>query len=452
MRKIFTWVILVLTVAVANAQETQLLPESIQRDVDLAKRIIDTDSYKGNANHVYKAETDVSSRVFWVDDWSITNTFEGNDYRTVFTVFPDKAQGLYWDADSLKEDGPNEINWNSVGISFDPKDNTWFDRDLSRIRDWHNYTIDSVFFTYAYLRRTHDSIIDKIILQTYKGSQLLRRANSGAIGNSATVGYNSTKGEGTNFHDSIHLTLTADDTSTQVRSEGTFFSGTTGIAMKEPIEMTAGEIFGVTINFEPGFEYDKGGDDTLYIDSRLLNKYDTLEKSPMNTLFVTGRLQSDYNDLQSPVTPLTSYNNGMFISRRISGSTRPTRYANGSYIYPGEVPVVFYPRIGVRINAKFDVGLAEKDLRDGFGLGELYPNPAKSGTELNLSFAVDGNERVNISIFDLSGKKVMEVVDGKYEAGKHRLTFQANDLESGLYLYTMTAGSYSKTQRFSITD
>lgn len=445
MRKNFTWLILLLAVSVANAQEVYRISEA------QAEQMMRTSKMVSNDHMSNKAETEVAGRVFWVDDWAITNTFDGDDYRNVYTIFPDKIQALYWNVDEQEEEVA-EVNWNSAGISFDPKDNTWFDPNLPKIRDWHNYTIDSVFFQFGYLRRSHDSIVDKIIVQAYKGNQLLRRAGTGsAAGKSATVGYNSSKGEGTNQSDSIHVTLTADDSSTVNRTTGTFSVRTVGIPLNEPLEMTAGEIFGVTINFESGVT-DFDSDDTLYMDPRLYNKYDTIQQTRLNTMFVSGRLQSDYNDLSSPVSALESFNNGMFISRRISGTNRPTRYSSGgSYIYPGDVPVAFYPRIGVHYSAKFDVGLDENTV-DGYGLGDVYPNPAPKGTELNLSFAVNSRENVTITVYDLTGKKVMDIVDGQYEAGKHKTSFNASELESGMYLYTMTAGTYSKTERFTVNN
>ena len=454
MRNIFTWIVLVVAVSVANAQTP--IPSNSLEDRVAPNAIVGPSAIEPSSKS-WKAETQINARVFWVNDWSITNTFEGEPYRTVFTVFPDKAVGLYWDNDKQEEaEEASEILWNSVGISFDPKDNTWFDRNVSRIRDWHDYTIDTVWFQYAYIRRSADSIVDHIVLQTYKGNQLLRNSNTNA-GKAATVGFSSGKGEGTNFTDSMHVPLTADDTSATTWNEGSFTLSTTGIPLDNPVEMKAGELFGVTLNFKSGVtDYDPKGGDTLYVDSRLKAKYDTIQKTRLNTLFISGNRQSAATDLglNSPVTELSSFNNGMLISRRISNST-PTRYSpGGSYTYgqAPAVPVAFYPRIGVSVSAKFDVGLEEENLLEGFGLGVLYPNPASKNAELNISFAVDHEEQVNIAVYDLSGKKVMDVVNGKYAQGKHRTTFNASNLETGMYLYTMTAGAYSKTQRFTITD
>jgi hypothetical protein len=69
-----------------------------------------------------------------------------------------------------------------------------------------------------------------------------------------------------------------------------------------------------------------------------------------------------------------------------------------------------------------------------------YPNPFNPTT--TLSFALPHEDRVELVIFDLLGREVRHLLDTRFAAGVHRVTFDAADLPSGLYiarLHTSTA-------------
>jgi flagellar hook assembly protein FlgD len=49
--------------------------------------------------------------------------------------------------------------------------------------------------------------------------------------------------------------------------------------------------------------------------------------------------------------------------------------------------------------------------------------------------------RVTLNVYDISGRQVAQLVNGQNEAGQHQVTFDGTKLTSGVYLYTLTAGS-----------
>ncbi|NUN10637.1 MAG: T9SS type A sorting domain-containing protein [Ignavibacteriaceae bacterium] len=83
-----------------------------------------------------------------------------------------------------------------------------------------------------------------------------------------------------------------------------------------------------------------------------------------------------------------------------------------------------------------------------FSLGQNYPNPFNPETK--ISFTLPVQENVTIKIFDLTGKEVKTLVNGKMEAGKHSLTLNAEGLSSGVYFYQMTAGSFTSVKKLSV--
>jgi hypothetical protein len=52
-----------------------------------------------------------------------------------------------------------------------------------------------------------------------------------------------------------------------------------------------------------------------------------------------------------------------------------------------------------------------------------------------------------LKIYDVSGRKVADLVNGWREAGSHAVTFDGSALASGVYLYRIEAGDYSAVSK-----
>lgn len=81
-----------------------------------------------------------------------------------------------------------------------------------------------------------------------------------------------------------------------------------------------------------------------------------------------------------------------------------------------------------------------------FELAQNYPNPFNSTTKIN--FNISKQSDVKIIMYDILGREVMSVVNGKFSAGKYDVYLKANDLASGVYFYTMFLdGSFFDTKK-----
>ncbi len=72
-----------------------------------------------------------------------------------------------------------------------------------------------------------------------------------------------------------------------------------------------------------------------------------------------------------------------------------------------------------------------------FRLSQNYPNPFNPSTTINYDLPYDS--RVNIILFDMSGRQVANVVNDFKPAGYHTVTFNASALSSGTYFYRIDA-------------
>lgn len=70
-----------------------------------------------------------------------------------------------------------------------------------------------------------------------------------------------------------------------------------------------------------------------------------------------------------------------------------------------------------------------------FELSQNYPNPFNSSTK--ISFSLKKKSYVEIIIYDVLGRETAVIANSSYNSGRYDLFFNANDLASGLYFYTM---------------
>jgi hypothetical protein len=80
-----------------------------------------------------------------------------------------------------------------------------------------------------------------------------------------------------------------------------------------------------------------------------------------------------------------------------------------------------------------------------YGLRSNYPNPFNSRTTVPFHLQLPGC--VQLSVFDISGRLLMVLVDGHREAGVHEVTFDAADLPSGVYLCRLQSETISTIRK-----
>lgn len=79
---------------------------------------------------------------------------------------------------------------------------------------------------------------------------------------------------------------------------------------------------------------------------------------------------------------------------------------------------------------------------------KLYPatpNPFNSTTGIYYQLKTSGD--VSLSIYDIAGHEVAVLVDCHQNAGIHSITFNANDLVSGVYFIMLEAGEFNQVQK-----
>lgn len=83
-----------------------------------------------------------------------------------------------------------------------------------------------------------------------------------------------------------------------------------------------------------------------------------------------------------------------------------------------------------------------------FSLDQNYPNPFNPSTKIKYSVAEVSN--VSIKVYDMLGKEVANLVNTQKAAGSHEVSFDASNLASGMYVYTITAGNFVSSKKMML--
>ena len=83
-----------------------------------------------------------------------------------------------------------------------------------------------------------------------------------------------------------------------------------------------------------------------------------------------------------------------------------------------------------------------------FELNQNYPNPFNPATAISYRLSAVG--RVTLKVYDMLGRKVATLADGRQTAGLHVVTFDAGSLPSGVYFYRLRAGAHTQSRKLML--
>ncbi|MCK5088276.1 MAG: T9SS type A sorting domain-containing protein, partial [Melioribacteraceae bacterium] len=95
-----------------------------------------------------------------------------------------------------------------------------------------------------------------------------------------------------------------------------------------------------------------------------------------------------------------------------------------------------------------NVGVVNNLIPDEFAISQNYPNPFNPSTTINFSIPKQSN--VVLKVYDILGSEVATLFEGAKNAGNYEVDFNASNLASGMYIYTLRAGDFTTSKKMML--
>jgi trimeric autotransporter adhesin len=116
-------------------------------------------------------------------------------------------------------------------------------------------------------------------------------------------------------------------------------------------------------------------------------------------------------------------------------------YSGGDFITSGSTSILHIAKWSVPIG----IHKINNEIPVKHSLLQNYPNPFNPSTKIVFDIPTASN--VKIEVFDITGKRIEELVNENVKAGSYEVEWSASKLSSGTYFYRMQAGSYAETKK-----
>lgn len=105
------------------------------------------------------------------------------------------------------------------------------------------------------------------------------------------------------------------------------------------------------------------------------------------------------------------------------------------------------------VDGPWDIGAYEVNLESWIpprdiaikGGLDAYPSPFNPTT--NIKFVVPNDGQVSLIVYNILGKEVIKLVDEYKSAGEYNVTFNGEELSSGVYFYALNANGFSSIKK-----
>lgn len=189
--------------------------------------------------------------------------------------------------------------------------------------------------------------------------------------------------------------------------------------------------FAADVDFKTGSGYEYAKIFALNPDDAAI--LDTIDVAEWN-FALTGA----YNDRTGGTVPgnASGYSSTFYIDFDDMGNL----YSQSYYGWTVE-KWVFTPATGIKQTSEI--------IPSKFELSQNYPNPFNPTT--TISFSIPSKSNISLNVYDINGQLVEKLINsGEFGAGTYDVTFNASNLASGMYIYTLRAGNNFVSKKMTL--
>ncbi|HAH52728.1 MAG TPA: hypothetical protein DCL80_16290, partial [Balneola sp.] len=115
-------------------------------------------------------------------------------------------------------------------------------------------------------------------------------------------------------------------------------------------------------------------------------------------------------------------------------------------IYSGSL---FFDNMRISYPKKLSVSIEENiEVPSESELIQNYPNPFNPTTVISFKLAESG--LTSLKVYDILGREVSTLLNENMTSGTHKISFNASNLSSGIYIYQLTTETGSQSKRMTL--
>jgi len=85
------------------------------------------------------------------------------------------------------------------------------------------------------------------------------------------------------------------------------------------------------------------------------------------------------------------------------------------------------------------------EIATGYKLSQNFPNPFNPETKINFSIPSSGF--VDLKVYNAAGQNVASLVNQRLSSGTYNVNWNASDVTSGVYFYTLKTENFTETKK-----
>lgn len=216
-----------------------------------------------------------------------------------------------------------------------------------------------------------------------------------------------------------------------------------GLTWSQGIRVNQDNINNGKTQFFPALHVDKyGGVNVLYYDDRFTTSDSCgvmLSRSTDGGDTWKDYLISDHNFKPTPIGGLgQGYQGDNIALKSVNNTLWPAWMDNSSGVYQ----VWTSP---ISLSSLTTVDNVGENIPSGFELTQNYPNPFNPSTVIEYSIPEAGF--VSLKVYDVRGKEVSVLVNEEKSKGSYLVSFNADNLSSGIYFYKIRTEQFTETKK-----
>jgi aminopeptidase N len=167
-----------------------------------------------------------------------------------------------------------------------------------------------------------------------------------------------------------------------------------------------------------------------------------------NLKFLVHQVQTNAGFFPIPVELTILFMGGSDTTIRVMNDVNQQLFTFTFAKQPTDMFFDFHDEIVLK-QASLSVGINPENIGDsGYRLSQNYPNPVTSYT--TISYSIPQDSKVELSVFDVTGNKVLELIKGQQGRGTHVINADVSGLTAGIYFYTLSSGTQKVTKKMIV--